>query len=166
MATLPFNRLLLKTSFFCMASDGKIDDREIALIKKLCEKSTYLHEFNYQEELNQLITKINTRGKDFINYYFEILNDSELTEDEELLLIDIALQTINADEEVDYTEIKFFKNIRHRLGISDDKILQQHPDIEMYLEEDIITDNLLDKITKQYFEVADLPNFESINTDK
>lgn len=165
MATLPFNRLLIKTSFFCMASDGKIDDREINLIKTLCDESSYFKDFDVQEALNQLIEKINTRGTEFISYYFDLLNNTELTEDEELLIIDFALQTINADEEVEYSEIKFFKNIRHRLQVSDDKILEQHPDIEMYLEEDIVTDSLLDKITKQYFEVADLPIFESIKTD-
>lgn len=166
MATLPFNRLLLKTSFFCMASDGRIDDREISLIKTLCEESSYFKEFEFEEELNQLITKINTRGKEFVNYYFELLNDAELTEDEELILINIALQTINADEEVDYAEIKFFKNIRHRLNVSDNKILEQHPDIEMYLEDDIVTDNILERITKQYLEIADLPTFEFIKSEK
>ena len=165
MAALPFNRLLLKTSFFCMASDGKIDDREIAIIKNLCEESSYFQDFDFQDELNQLITKINTRGKEFISYYFEVLNDTELTENEELILIDFALKTINADEKVEYTEIKFFKNIRYRLNISDEKILVQHPDIEMYLEDDIKTDSLLDRITKQYLETAELPQFEFISTD-
>ena len=35
----------------------------------------------------------------------------------------------------------------------------------MYLEDDIITVSLLDRITKQYFEIADLPHFEAINFD-
>ncbi len=148
-----------------MASDGKIDKREISLIKTLFEESSYFKDFNFQEELNQLITKINTRGKEFISYYFELLNETELTEDEELILIDYALRTINADDRVEYAEIKFFKNIRHRLKVSDDKILAQHPDIEMYLEEDIVTDNILGKITKQYFDVADLPKFKFVDTD-
>jgi hypothetical protein len=40
------------------------------------------------------------------------------------------------------------------------------PDIEQFLEQDIITDTFLDKITSQYLETADLPKFEliSINT--
>lgn len=40
MDTIPFDKLLLKTTFCCMASDGNIDKREVALIKSLCEKST------------------------------------------------------------------------------------------------------------------------------
>jgi uncharacterized membrane protein YebE (DUF533 family) len=38
MDTISFDKLLLKTAFCCMASDGNIDNREIALIKSMCEK--------------------------------------------------------------------------------------------------------------------------------
>jgi len=165
METITFNKLLLKTSFCCMASDGHIDKREIALIHSMCEDSSYFKDFNFKDEINQLITKINTRGKEFIQYYFDLLNEAELTEEEELTLIDFAIQTINSDEKVEYAEIKFFKNIRHRLKISDEKILSQYPDIEMYLEDDIVTESFLDRITKQYLESAELPQFDFISID-
>lgn len=162
MDTVSFDRLLLKTVFCCMASDGHIDDREINLIKSMCEKSPLFSNFNFQEEINQLVGKINSRGKDFIKYYFDLLNHTPLTEEEELILIDFATQTINADEQIHYSEIKFFKNIRHRLKVSDEKILERFSDIEQYLEDDIITDSFLDKITSHYFEVTELPQFELI----
>jgi len=163
METISFDKLLLKTAFCCMASDGNIDKREIALIKTLCENTPLFKGFNFQEEINSLVTKINTRGKEFISYYFELLGNSSLTEKEELTLIDFAIQIINADEQVEYSEIKFFKNIRHRLKISDDSILAVFPDIEQFLEEDIVTESFLDKITNQYLETAELPYFELIS---
>jgi uncharacterized tellurite resistance protein B-like protein len=165
MATISFDKLLLKTAFCCMASDGNIDNREITLIKSMCEKSLLFEDFNFQEEINQLVTKINTAGKEFINNYFELLNKAELSEKEELTLIDFAIQTIKADEQIEYSEIKFFKNIRHRLKTSDENILKVYPDIEMFLEEDIVTESFLEKITKQYLESADLPQFELITMD-
>ena len=39
METITFDKLLLKTAFCCMAADGNIDKREVALIKSMCEKS-------------------------------------------------------------------------------------------------------------------------------
>jgi len=33
----------------------------------------------------------------------------------------------------------------------------------MYLEDDIITDDYLDKITSQYFEISELPKFDLIS---
>jgi uncharacterized tellurite resistance protein B-like protein len=165
METISFDKLLLKTAFCCMASDGKIDNREIALIKSLCEKSPLFKDYNFQEEINSLVSKINTRGKEFITYYFELLGKTPLTEKEELTLIDFAIQTIKADEQIEYSEIKFFKNIRHRLKVNDNDILAVFPDIEQFLEEDIITESFLDKITSLYLESADLPMFDLINID-
>jgi uncharacterized tellurite resistance protein B-like protein len=131
----------------------------------MCENSTFFKDFNFQEEINSLLNKINLRGKEFISYYFELLEKSSLSEKEELTLIDFAIQTIKADEQIEYAEIKFFKNIRHRLNISDENILAVFPDIEQFLEEDIMTKSFLDKITNQYLQSAEIPQFELISLD-
>jgi uncharacterized tellurite resistance protein B-like protein len=165
MDTISFDKLLLKSAFCCMASDGHIHNREIALIKTMCENSPLFKDFNFEEEINTLVNKINNRGKEFIIYYFDLLGKSSLTEKEELTLIDFAIQTIKADEQIEYSEIKFFKNIRHRLKISDEQILAVFPDIEQFLEEDIITDTFLGKITSQYLEAVELPQFSLITID-
>ena len=162
MGTVTFERLLLKTAFCCMASDGKIDKREIKIIKTLCEKSHLLKDLNFQDEINVLVSKINAKGKEFISYYFELLQNSNLSEQDELSLIDFAINTIKADEQIEYSEIKFFKVIRHSLKISDEKIASTFPEIESWLEQDIITESYLDKITKQYLDSAELPQFELI----
>ena len=48
---------------------------------------------------------------------------------------------------------------------SDNSILAVFPDIEQFLEEDIVTESFLDKITNQYLEAAELPQFELISID-
>ena len=165
MDIISFDKLLLKTAFCCMASDGNIDKREIAQIKSMCEQSPLFKDFNFQEEINQLVLKINTNGKEFIQYYLDLLSKKQMTEQEELTIIDFAIQTIKADDIIEYSEIKFFKNIRHRLSISDETILQAYPDIEIFLEEDIKTETFLDKILSQYLEIVDFPQFELITND-
>lgn len=167
MDTISFDKLLLKTAFCCMASDGHIDNREIALIERMCLKSALFENFNFHEEINSLVNKINTMGKEFISYYFSLLNQSTLSEEEEMTLIDFAIQTIKSDDKIEYSEIKFFKNIRHRLKVSDEAILAVFSDIELFLEEDIITETFLDKITNQYLDIAELPKFDliSLNND-
>lgn len=166
METITFDKLLLQTAFCCMAADGKIDEREVALIQSLCKKSELFKDFNFQGEINQLVTELNEKGKSFIQNFFDLLVQASLSEQEELTLIDFAIQTIKADEQIEYVEIKFFKNIRFRLKVKDEKILEKFPNFEQYLEEDIITENFLDKITSQYFETAELPQFDLIIIDK
>ena len=163
MDTIKFDKLLLNTAFCCMACDGNIDPKEIELIKSMCSNSPLFVAFNFGDEINSLVTKLNTEGNHFINNYFDLLNAASLSEDEELTLIDFAIKTINADEKIEYSEIKFFKVIRHHLKLSDETILSKYPDIEYWLEQDIITENYLDKIKSQYLDIVELPQFEIIN---
>ena len=162
METISFDRLLLKTAFCCMASDGIIDKKEVAIIKKLCQKSTVFKDFDYKKEINVLVDKLNNNGKDFINYYFNLLKDSDLTNDEELAILEFAVETIKADELIEYSEIKFFKAIRHNLKLSNEQILSKHEDIEFWLEDDIFVESKFDVLVKQYFDSAELPQFDFI----
>lgn len=162
---VPFDKLLLKTAFCCMASDGDIDKREIALIKSMCDNSPLFVSLNFQEEMNGLVTQLNAEGKAFISHYFDLLKNSSLTEQEELTLIDFAIKTIYADDVVEYAEIKFFKVIRHNLKLSDETILVHYPDIEQFLGKDIVTASYLEKITRQYLNTAELPLFELISLE-
>lgn len=160
METITFDKLLLKTAFCCMASDGNIDKKEIAQIKVLCKDSPLFNDFDFVKEINELVSKINKNSKEFISYYFELLENANLSENEELTLISFAIQTIKADEQIDYSEIKFFKNIRHRLTISDEVISSNFSNIDDFLEADVKTDSFLDKIKAEYFESSQLPQFE------
>jgi uncharacterized tellurite resistance protein B-like protein len=164
-----FDKLILKTAFCCMASDGDIDEREIAIIKSICESLPSLKNIDLKEEINTHVSEINSDSRQFITNYFKILEEEELTEQRELTLIDVAIKVIKADEIIEYSEIKFFKNIRHRLKVSDEKITEHFSstvdEIDLFLGDDIITENFLDKITDQYFEAVELPNFEFINID-
>lgn len=165
METITFDKLLLKTAFCCMASDGNIDNKEVELIKKMCHNSDLFQNFDFEKEINILLSKINQRGKEFIQYYFDLLKNASLNHQEELTLIDFAIKTINADDIVEYSEIKFFKSIRKCLKILDDDILAVYPDIEFYLEEDINTDSNLDNLVNNYLNSVELPQFDNIKFD-
>jgi uncharacterized tellurite resistance protein B-like protein len=165
METITFDKLLLKTAFCCMASDGKIVAKEVTKIKELCAASPLFVDFDFTKEINILRTKINEQGSEFIQYYFDLLNNTSLSEDEELNIIEFAIKTINADEVIEYSEIKFFKAMRKCLTITDEIILDVYPDLEFYLEADIHTGSKLDKLINNYLSSVELPQFEIINLD-
>lgn len=73
----------------------------------------------------------------FLQSYLKELNSVELSETEQLLLLSLAIKAIEADNRIEYTEVKFFKKIRSRLTISDESILAEYPDIEDFLLPDI-----------------------------
>lgn len=163
METLQFNKLLLKTAFSCMACDGDIDKREIKLIKRLQQEKKTFGDIDVNAEMDNLLIAINNDGHQFMRDFFDELSNSKLTETNELNLIEVAIDTIKADDKVEYSEIKFFKVIRSKLKIDNELILEKHPDFEDYLEQDIITDSYLARLQDDFFDTH-IPNeFELIS---
>lgn len=163
METLQFNKLLLKTAFSCMACDGDIDKREIKLIKRLHKEKKTFGDLDVNTEMDNLLIAINKDGHQFMRDYFDELTTSKLTEADELNLIEVAIDTIKADEKVEYSEIKFFKVIRSKLKIDNEPILEKHPDFEDYLEQDIITDSYLARLQDDFFDTHISNEFELIS---
>ena len=152
METLQFENLLLKTAFACMACDGDIDENEIQLIKRLHEEHQAFGDIDISTEINSLLTALNNDSVLFMKDYFSELSTLKISQAKELEIIKIAVDTINADEKVEYREIKFFKVIRSYLKIKNDQIVAKHPDFETYLEEDIISDSYLNRLQADYFD--------------
>ena len=163
METLQFNKLLLKTAFSCMACDGDIDKREIKLIKRLHKENKTFGDIDVNAEMDNLLIAINNDGHQFMRDYFDELSSSELTETNELNLIEVAIDTIKADEKVEYSEIKFFKVIRSKLNIANEPILEKHPDFEDYLEQDIITASYIARLQDDFFDTHISNEFELIS---
>lgn len=146
-----------------MASDGHIDSREVKMIELLCSKSDWFKNFDFKQEINHLIEAINAGGVSFIQTFLDDLENVSLSEIEEKEVLDFAIKTIYADEKIEYSEVKFFKTIRHRLNISDDSIRQFFPELDdNFIEVDIKTDTLLEDLTKQFLETAVIPEFDII----
>lgn len=69
--------------------------------------------------------------------YLKELEAQKLSIEEQMIIIDLAIQTIYADSKIEYSEVKFFKKIRNRLSLNDEQILTKYPDIEDFLLPDI-----------------------------
>lgn len=163
METMNFNKLLLKTAFSCMACDGDIDKREVKLIKQLHKENKTFGDIDIETELDTLLHQINKEGHQFLKDYFDELTAFELSEANELKVVEVAINTIKADEKIEYSEIKFFKVIRSKLKITNTFILAEYPNFEEYLEQDIISDSYLSKLQNDFFDTQVLPEFKLIN---
>ena len=131
------NELYLRTAFACMACDGDIAVEEIALVKKMAEQSDLFSSIDVENKLNEYVNQINKQGRSFLSTYLSDLTNVGLTEKEEFEIVRIAIQTIEADNRIEYSEISFFKKIRQRLNLSDETILAEFPEKEDYLLPDI-----------------------------
>jgi len=162
MEQISFNKLLLKTAFSCMACDGDIDKREVVLIKTMHQQKKIFGEIDINQELDKLLLEINRDGHKFLRGYFNELTSSELSEQDELKLIEVAIDTIKADDKIEYSEVKFFKVIRSKLKIENEPILAIHPDFEEYLEQDIISESYLARLQDDFFDTQVLPPLDFV----
>ncbi len=163
MAQEKFGNLLLKTVFSCMACDGHIDKREIKFLKEIVKEIDCFKNENIAPDFDSLINQINEKGHEFLKDYFNELKHSDLSESQEILIIDFAIRAIKADEKEEYSEIKFFKIIRSYLKVSNRIVLSKMPEIEEYLEQDIISEKYIESITQDYFESHSLPRFDLVS---
>ena len=129
--------LYLKTVFCCIACDGDIAEEEIRLIRELGTKDKLFNDMDTEKYINAWINEINKRGSMFLQNYLNEIATEDLNEKEQLLLVSLAFNAIEADNRIEYSEVKFFKKIRSRLSISDETILGNFPDKEDFLLPDL-----------------------------
>lgn len=129
--------LYLKTIFCCMACDGNIANEEVALVHDITSKQDVFDGMDVNAVINGYVVSINANGALFLKQYLKELSSQELSNEEQKMIVDFALQTIFADNRIEYSEVKFFKKIRSRLSITDEDILANHPDVEDFLLPDI-----------------------------
>ena len=153
------NELLLRTAFACMSCDGDIATEEVNLIKQMATEKHLFGDIDIDKELDKLVSEINEKGKGFLKQYLVSLAEQKLSEEQELDVADVAVQTIRSDNKIEYSEIKFFKVIRSNLKIvSDDTLLEKIEGIdENYLAQDIRADYL--QMYDDYFSTIELPKF-------
>ena len=93
MAYTPSQYLLLSTAFSCMACDGDIDDREIALVRQISEEPAFFGRTDMSGLVDELANRITEEGYSFLSSYLENLEQTSLTEEQQLQIADIAIQT-------------------------------------------------------------------------
>lgn len=156
-----FPRLLLKTVFSFMTCDGHIAPKEVEFIKELAKEKVDLSGLDVDKEMSQMIELINLKGLDFFDDYFKKVNNSDLTEEQEILLLESAIQTITADDKVKQEELNFLKILRTTLKSPDQKILDKFPKIgKDFIHKDAFTDIFIKELYSNYFKQKTLPTFD------
>jgi len=156
------NELYLKTIFSCIACDGDIAQEEVDLIRNMASTSNTFDGLEMEDLLNKWIADINENGARFLQSYLSDLGEAKLTDQEQLMIADLAIQSIEADNRIEYSEVKFFKKIRSRLTISDEAILKEHPDKEDLLLPDIQVNDKLDWDTDTHFSKISLKGIKNL----
>lgn len=151
------SKLLLRTAFVCMASDGSINEQEFDLVKKFIIRDGLCEESDIDHELGELLMEFNQDSSRFIRRFFETLKQDTLSREDQLSILSYAISIIRADDVIDYREITFFKMIRSFMQLSDHEIIEEIDDAEEYLQRDVSdskeTESLMDKFVSSKYQI-------------
>ena len=120
-----FKKILFKVAFCSMACDGDIDQREIDELKIMDKNTSYFAEVDLTEELKQLVNDFKNKGTKVIEELFVSLRETKLNPIQELLILEVALRIINADNRHDENEVKFINFLRSKLELHDETIIDR-----------------------------------------
>ena len=124
-----FQKLLMETVICSIACDGDIDDREIAELHNIIDNAQYFKGIESVGFTRQMIHEVRSDGLGFVGNYFKHLEKIELSSGQELLLLEIIIRIIQADERIDENEVAFLKHVRSKLRIYDEIIQQRFGEI-------------------------------------
>lgn len=161
MAKVNYPYLLLRTAFSFMTCDGHIDKHEVQAIKGMDKAERLFGDIDIAKELEVMLHKINLKGMDFLKDYFRRIDKAQLEVEQELELLQVAVDVIYADEFVKEEEVKFLRVLRTMLKVSDEVIIQRFPQLaKEFMWDDEFTDEYVKVLYSNYFKDRSLPVFD------
>ncbi|HNK25380.1 MAG TPA: tellurite resistance TerB family protein [Saprospiraceae bacterium] len=127
MKSNDFQDFLFKSAVMVMSCDGEIAQSEIDELENIISNEIYLLGYNHHEPLKSHIDEIRTNGKDAINKFLEELSRTDLSQKQELILIEVLIKMIEADSIIQPSEIKFFQLIKSKLKTSEESLIIHFP---------------------------------------
>jgi uncharacterized tellurite resistance protein B-like protein len=122
-----FKSFLFRTAVVAMACDGDIAESEIKLLKDLVNKEINFLGFEYENMLESNIQEIKLNGKSSINNFLEDINNFQFNERQKLKIIEICLAIINADNNLEVSELTFLHLLIKKLGIDLESLIVEFP---------------------------------------
>jgi len=156
-----FKRILFKTAFCCMACDGRIDEHEIEEMKKMNTNTTYFGDVDLSGELDTLLNDLVKHGKKVVNDLFDELRDAQLNPVQELLLLEVALRIIHADENINENELKFLKFLRGKLDVFDEIIVERFGKDNLLFDRSYKNDIKMSEI--EYVDQINFPQYSDLS---
>lgn len=162
MEKTEFKKLLFKVAFCTMACDGHIHKKEIEELKIIDKKTSFFEAIDLSDELSQLIDDFKSKGTKVIEELFFTLRETKLNPIQELIVLEVALRIINADERHDENEIKFIHLLRSKLELHDQTINDRFGEVEILHTNEYSRNIIIGKSDLEFAEHVKLPEFTDL----
>ncbi|MCB0751501.1 MAG: TerB family tellurite resistance protein [Ignavibacteriae bacterium] len=133
MKPTEFQKFLFQSAVSAMAIDGEIHNSEVEEIETIVKHTAYFLDLDFDTELEANISNIKANGKDAINHYLQSFSNLDLSEKQEVILIEILLRIIEADQRIERNEIQFLQMVKSKLKTSEETLIMKFPKQVNYL---------------------------------
>jgi len=158
-----FQRVLFQTAFCVMACDGHIDNREVAEIRAMNAGSAYFTGIDLTVELDGLLARLRTDGTRVVEDLFKTIENLDMSTVQELLLIEITLRIMNADERIDENEVRFLRRLRSGLALHNQTIKDRFGAVDFLSEDDYSDGSIIDaSLAAEVTPGFDLPKIDEL----
>jgi len=130
MDKIKFKELLMNISICAIACDGDIDEREIEALKNIEKNTPYFSGIDLSKKLESSLKNCLTDLDKFQNDIFNKLESAKLNIVQELMILEISMRIISADQIELEIEKEYINNLRKYLQIDDFLINERFGDIE------------------------------------
>jgi hypothetical protein len=163
MDKIEFKKLLFKVAFCAVACDGDIDDREIEEMKEMDKHASFFDHVDLSNELSELVNEFHSKGAAVIEELFSTLREVHLNPIQELLVLEVALRIINADNRHDENEVRFLNLLRSKLELHDQTINDRFGDLDILYTSDYSRDIVTEKMHLEFSANARLPDIQDMS---
>ncbi len=157
-----FKKILFKVAFCTMVCDGYIDNREIEELKLMDNNTSFFAEIDLSDELKQLIEVFKDKGTKVIEELFVSLRETKLNPIQELIVLEVALRIINADDKHDENEVKFIHLLRSKLALHDETISDRFGKLKILHTNEYSRNIISGKTETEFAESVKLPELSEL----
>jgi methionine synthase II (cobalamin-independent) len=157
-----FKKILFKVAFCTMACDGHIDYREVEELKIMDKNTSFFEAVDLSDELEQLIKDLKDKGSKVIEELFVSLRETKLNPIQELLVLEVALRIINADNKHDENEVKFIHLLRSKLELHDETINDRFGELDILYTNEYSRNIVAGKTEIEFAENVKLPEISEL----
>jgi uncharacterized tellurite resistance protein B-like protein len=127
MKNQDFKDFLFKSAVMAMACDGDIAEAEIDEIINIVDNEIYFMGYDFEEPLKNNVENIKANGKGAINQYLLEIEANNLNEHQEILLVEVLLRVIEADNDIQASELKFLQMAKAKLKVDEQTLIVKFP---------------------------------------
>ncbi len=124
-------KLLFQIACSAVACDGFIDQKEVAELHYIDESTSYFKDIDFSSDVESFVDRFNQIGNKIVDETLELLSTTNLSPVFQLLMLEIVLRLVYADQKIEESEIEFIRKVRSSIPLSDKIIIERFGNLDI-----------------------------------